>query len=89
MTKIRKLPGRAVRTRAADIKQFKELSLRVFNRPLSDDGARAGAMALAAMRTLQQETGPGHEPLELIARRLPDAYKKNWAKEHLGLSERR
>ncbi len=89
MTTFRKLPGKPVRTRASDIKRFKELSLSIFNEPLSDDGARAGAMVLAGMRTLQQETGPGHKPLQLVACRLTDAYKKNWAKEHLGLIERR
>ena len=89
MTTFRKLPGRPVRTRAADIKRFKDLSPRVCKKPLSDDGARAGAMALAGMRTLQRELGPGHAPFELIASVLPYEYKKNWAKEHLGLVELR
>jgi hypothetical protein len=82
MTTFRKLPGRPVRTRAADIKRFKELSPRICNRPLSDVGARAGAMTLAGMRTLQRELGPGYAPLELIASVLPYEYKKNWAKRY-------
>lgn len=89
MTTFRKLPGRPVRTRASDIKRFKELSQRVCKRPLSDDAARAGAVIQAGMRTLQVEFGPGHVPFELIASALPYEYKKNWAKEHLGLVERR
>lgn len=89
MTTFRKLPGKAVRTRASDIKRFKELSPRICKKPLSDDGARAGAVIKAGMRTLQAELGPGHAPFELIASDLPYEYKKNWAKEHLGLVERR
>ncbi len=89
MTKSRKLPGKPVRTRAADIKRFKELSPRICKKSLSDDGARAGAVIKAGMRTLQAELGPGHAPFELIASDLPHEYKKNWAKEHLGLVERR
>lgn len=82
MTMFRKLPGKPVRTRASDIKRFKELSMRICNKPLSDVGARAGAMTLAGMRTLQRELGPGYAPLELIASVLPYEYKKNWAKQY-------
>jgi hypothetical protein len=89
MTKFRKLPGRAVRTRAADIKRFKELSQHIFKKPLSDNGARAGAQILRDMRILQQECGPGHAPFELIASPVPREYKKNWAKNYLGLVEKR
>ncbi len=89
MTTFRKLPGRPVRTRASDIKRFKDLSPRICKKPLSDNGARAGAVIQAALRTLQGEFGPGHAPFELIASTLPYEYKKNWAKEYLGLVERR
>ncbi|MDT3684757.1 MAG: hypothetical protein RO009_06925 [Pseudorhodoplanes sp.] len=89
MTTFRKLPGKAVRTRATDIKRFKELSPRICDRPLSDVGARAGAVTLAGMRTFQRETGPGYAAFELIASVVPLEYKKNWAKNHLGLVERR
>lgn len=89
MTKSRKLPGRVVRARAADIKRFKELSPRICKKPLSDDGARAGAQILRDMRILQREFGPGHAPFELIANAVPLEYKRNWAKNFLGLVERR
>lgn len=89
MTTFRKLPGKPVRTRASDIKRFKELSQRVCKKSLSDNGARAGAVIQAGMRILQGEFGPGHLPFELIASALPYEYKKNWAKENLGLVERR
>lgn len=89
MTTFRKLPGKPVRTRASDIKRFKELSPRVCKKPLSDNGARAGAVTLAGMRTFQCETGPGYAAFELIASVVPFEYKKNWAKNYLGLVERR
>lgn len=89
MTNFRKLPGKAVRARAADIKRFQDLSPRICKKPLSDDGARAGAVTLAALRTLQSELGPGHAPFELIASVVPLEYKKNWAKNYLGLVEKR
>ncbi len=90
MTKSRKLPGRPVRTTLADIKRLQDVSASVFGgKTVSDDGARAAAAALAAIRTLQRELGPGHAPFELIASAVPHEYKKNWAKSHLGLVERR
>jgi hypothetical protein len=89
MTTFRKLPGKPVRTRASDIKRFKELSQKICKKPLSDNGARAGAVIQASLRTLQGEFGPGHLPFELIASALPYEYKKNWAKEYLGLVETR
>lgn len=89
MTISRKLPGKPVRTRASDIKRFKELSQRICKKPLSDNGARSGAVTLAGMRTFQRETGPGYAAFELIASVVPLEYKKNWAKKHLDLVERR
>lgn len=43
----------------------------------------AAATAWAGMRAFQIEMGPGHAALDLIASELPEAYRRNWAKNLL------
>lgn len=85
MTGKRNLPGKPVRPSKADVVRFETLGDRLFGHGvLGDDGVRAAVTALAALRTLQRELGPGHAPFDLIASAVPDAYKRNWAKKLLG-----
>jgi hypothetical protein len=89
MTKSRKLPRKAARVTRADIKRFQDLSEHIFGERASDDVVWVCAHIFAKMRALQGLLGPGHAPFELIASAVPLAYKKNWAKNYLGLVERR
>lgn len=43
----------------------------------------AAATAWAGMRAFQIEMGPGHAALDLIASELPEAYRRNWARNLL------
>lgn len=51
---------------------------------LDTEGKRvAAATAWAGMRAFQMQMGPGHAALDLIAAELPEAYRRNWARNLL------
>lgn len=66
----------AIRARVKDVERFA--------REFSPEVAPDAAIAFEAMRRMQAKTGPGYVPLDVVASRLPDPYRKNWARKLLG-----
>lgn len=57
--------------------------LRRFEGLRTDRAQLAAATVWAGLRILQEETGPGHAALDLLASGMTDAYCRNWAKKLL------